>query len=196
MTTPPPIAEREHHPAYEIGRLREHPRNPNQGDVGALASLIRRHGFRGTIEAQRSTGIIIAGNHRYKAARSLGMTHVPVDLVDVDDREALERLLADNRARDLAAYDDGALAELLTELAQDGTGQGLHGTGFDGDDLDELLADLNRDGGPELREAPSSFPAFGLDIDTQYRCPSCHYEWSGQPRPAHIGAADVDGDSD
>lgn len=143
--TPPPIAERDHRPAYPIAELREHPRNPNQGDVGALAALIRRHGFRGAIEVQRSTGFIIAGNHRFKAARSLGMTHVPVDLVDVDDREALERLLADNRSRDLAAYDDGALADLLAELGQDGSGQGLVGTGFDGDDLDELLVRLGSD---------------------------------------------------
>lgn len=138
----PKIAERDHHPKYPLSKVTEHPRNPNQGDVGALAELIRRHGFRGAIEVQKSTGYVIAGNHRVKAARALGMTHVPADVVDVDDREAVERLLADNRSRDLAAYDDQALAELLAELAQDGTGQALAGTGFDGDDLDRLLADL------------------------------------------------------
>jgi hypothetical protein len=45
-------------------------------------------------------------------------------------------MLADNRVRDKASYDDTALVELLTELAE---GVGLEGTGFDGDDLDELL---------------------------------------------------------
>ena len=134
-----------------VDRLLEHPRNPNQGDVGAIAELIRRHDFRVPLEVQRSTGHVIAGNHRLKAARALGMTQVPVLWVDVTDREALERLLSDNRARDLASYDDGHLAALLAELAQ--TDDGLEGTGFDGDDLDLLLASLND---PLVPDGPQS----------------------------------------
>ncbi len=133
-----------------IGRLKEHPKNPNQGDVGAIVELIKRHGFRTPIEAQLSTGYVIAGNHRLQAARSLGMPEVPVLWVDISDREAMERLLADNRARDLAAYDDSALVDLLAELA--GTKQGLEGTGFDGDDLDMLLSSLDT----PLRYAPDA----------------------------------------
>lgn len=141
---------------YEIvntDTLHEHPRNPNQGDVGTLTELIKRHGFRVPIEVQRKTRFVIAGNHRLKAARALGMPEVPVLWVDVTDREALERLLADNRSRDLAAYDDQQLADLLSELAHGA--QGLEGTGFDGDDLDDLLATLNA---PVVPDGPQSSP--------------------------------------
>ena len=29
----------------------------------------------------------------------------------------------------------------------------------------------------------ASFEVVDLDIDTQYCCPACGYEWSGQPKP-------------
>ena len=63
--------------------------------------------------------------------------------VDVDDATARRILLADNRTNDLATYDDAVLAELLTALAED---DDLLGTGWDGDDLDALLADIASDG--------------------------------------------------
>ena len=152
-----------------VGRLLEHPRNPNQGDVGAIAELIRRHDFRVPLEVQRSTGHVIAGNHRLKAARALGMTQVPVLWVDVTDREALERLLSDNRARDLASYDDGQLAALLVELAE--TDDGLEVTGFDGDDLDELLASLND---PLHANTPGVEPTEQSgNVGGDVTCPSC-----------------------
>lgn len=61
--------------------------------------------------------------------------------VDVDDRDARRILVADNRTSDLASYDDFALADLLKQLAEE---DGLPGTGYDGSDLDDLLADLDR----------------------------------------------------
>ena len=37
----------------------------------------------------------------------------------------------------------------------------------------------------EIREAREGthFDAVDLDIETEYRCPSCGYEWSGNPKP-------------
>jgi len=96
--------------------------------------------------AQRSTGHILAGNHRYLAAIEAGLNEVPVIWVDVDDDRALRILLADNKTNDDASYDQTALAEILTELANTSD---LLGTGFDGDELDQLIADLadnSRDG--------------------------------------------------
>lgn len=122
-----------------LDAVRPHPRNPRQGDVGAISVSINENGFYGAIIAQRSTGYILAGNHRYQAAIAAGADRIPVQWVDVDDAHALRILLADNRTNDVASYDDAALAELLTELAEDG---GLTGTGYDGDDLDQLLNDL------------------------------------------------------
>jgi ParB-like chromosome segregation protein Spo0J len=124
----------------ELGRLRPHPKNPRQGDVGAIHVSIEANGFYGSVIAQKSTGHIIAGNHRYLAAKHANAEAIPVTWVDVSDEEAVRILLADNRTNDLATYNDDALAELLQDLIKE-TGS-LDGTGFDGDALDELLADL------------------------------------------------------
>lgn len=68
--------------------------------------------------------------------------------VDVDDERATRIMLADNQTANLASYDDGALAALLVELAA--TAEGLAGTAFDADDLDDLLSKLEDEpGGPQ-----------------------------------------------
>ena len=127
-----------------VGSLSEHPSNPRQSDVGAVADSIMQNGWYGTVVAQKSTRRILAGHGRVNAARHLGLESVPVFWVDVDDDRALRILLADNRTNDVASYDDQALADLLTDLSQ-GTERGLAGTGFDGAALDDLLADLLAD---------------------------------------------------
>ena len=129
-----------------IDAIRPHPQNPRQGDIGAIRTSIDNNGFYGTIIAQKKTGHILAGNHRWQAARQAGATELPVTWVDVDDDHALRILLADNRTNDLATYDDHALADLLKSL-HESTGT-LAGTGYDGDDLDDLVALL--DGPPDL----------------------------------------------
>ena len=124
-----------------VDALRPHPRNPRQGDIGAIHTSIETNGFYGAVIAQKSTGYILAGNHRWQAAQAAGATDIPVTWIDVDDDHALRILLADNRTNDLASYDDTALTEILKDLMDD-TGT-LLGTGYDGDDLDQLLGDLN-----------------------------------------------------
>lgn len=129
-----------------IENITPHPANPRQGDVGAIHESIRHNGFWGSVVVQRSTGYILAGNHRWQAAKAAGAQQIPVTYVDVPDDHAARILLADNRTNDLATYNDQALADLLTSLA-DTTGT-LDGTGYDGDDLDDLLRDLGHDTTP------------------------------------------------
>lgn len=124
-----------------LDALRPHPRNPRQGDVGAIYQSLEANGFYGHVIAQKSTGFILAGNHRWLAMQQAGATEIPVMWVDVDDDHATRILLADNRTNDLAAYDLASVAEILEELLRD-TGT-LAGTAYDGDALDELLDDLN-----------------------------------------------------
>tara|TARA_R110002096_G_scaffold206880_1_gene393152 strand:+ start:1497 stop:2114 length:618 start_codon:yes stop_codon:yes gene_type:complete len=122
-----------------------HPDNPRQGDIGAIIESIEANGWYGTLVAQCSTGHVLAGNHRLQAARHCGIDKVPVHWVDVDDKAGLRILLADNRTSDLATDDDDLLAELLAALVQ--TDDGLVGTGYDGDDLDTILFDIERSNG-------------------------------------------------
>jgi hypothetical protein len=126
----------------EWSRLIHHPENPRKGDVGLIAELIRVNGWHGVITAQESTGYILIGNHRARAARDrLDFPTCPnVEWLDVDDEEALRIMLGDNRAGDMAYYNDEALAKVLAGLAD--TDEGFAGTGFDQGAYELVLQNL------------------------------------------------------
>lgn len=149
-----------------IKSLKAHPKNVRQGDVGAISESLRVHGQYKPIVVQRSTKHILAGNHTWKAARTLGWTHIDVVWADVDNDEAVRILLADNRTTDLATYDDHALLELLAEVAR--TDQALLGTGFDGDDLDLLMDDIVSEPAAQPATEPAATAAGGNGV-----CPTC-----------------------
>lgn len=115
-------------------RLKEHPSNPRRGDLERIQESIEHNGFYGTLVVQRSTGFILAGNHRFRAARNLGYTEFPVAWVDVTEDEAHRIMLADNRTGDVADYDNEALLALLTDL------DGSDGTGYSPDDIEDLVS--------------------------------------------------------
>lgn len=121
-----------------IDDVRPHPKNVRQGDIGAIAQSLSAHGQYRAIVAQRSTGHILAGNHTWKAAKQLGWKNISVHWLDIDDDRAMRILLADNRANDLANYDDAALLDVLRDMAT--STDSLAGTLYDADDLDALAA--------------------------------------------------------
>lgn len=131
------IREEIAHLAQPISDFITHPKNVRQGDVGAITQSLEAHGQYRPIVVQRSTGHILAGNHTYLAAKSLGWEQIAATFVDCDEEQAIKILLVDNRANDLAMYDDRKLADLLKDLAA--TSAGLDGSLFSGDDLDDLL---------------------------------------------------------
>lgn len=130
------IAQQYEH--VRIDQLSPHPDNPRRGDVGAISESIDAHGFYGALIVQRSSNYILAGNHRLLAAQERGIAELPVLYVDVDDEEARRIVLIDNRANDLAEYDNDALVALLQELGGD-----LTGTGYAENDLAELIRRLD-----------------------------------------------------
>ncbi len=135
----PPVINGEYE-YVAVDRLRFHPRNIRQADVGAIYESIRENGFFGACVVQRSTNHVLVGNHRLQASKEHGIPAVPVVWVDCDDDRALRIMLADNAVGDAATNNEAALAELLAELA--GTEAGLAGTGFSPDDLDSLIQNL------------------------------------------------------
>lgn len=68
-----------------VGELKPHPKNPRKGDTAAIQASIEANGFYGVVVAQRSTGFVLAGNHRLLAARQVGLETVPVVWGDVYD---------------------------------------------------------------------------------------------------------------
>ena len=149
-----------------VGDLVPHPDNPNQGDVGAIVGSIEANGMFGTLVVQkprgnRKRGRILAGNHRWMAAKHAGLPAVPVVYVDVDDDRALRIMLADNESARRATYDGPQLVDLLAQLAA--SDDGFAGAVFDGDDLDDLLASLGAP--PDLDDLANDLGIGGADDD-------------------------------
>lgn len=133
------------------------PGNPRQGDIGAVSESMRVNGVYQPIIVNKGTYTgrpfeVIAGNHRAQAAQALDMDTIPSIVLDVDDDAATRIALADNRTSDLATYDTDALVAMLRSL------DGLAGTGYDPDDLDELMADLTPPE-PESLTDPDDVPS-------------------------------------
>jgi hypothetical protein len=124
----------------DISELKQHPRNPRKGNVALIQESIEHNGWYGVVLVQKSTGYIIAGNHRVQAASATGATKVPILEVDCDDDTATRILLADNRTNDTATYDEDSLAEILKELS--GVDGALEGTGYKQEDYDDIIAAL------------------------------------------------------
>lgn len=109
-----------------VDQLKRHPQNPRRGRVDLIAESVDELGWYGAVIAQKSTGYILAGNHRYDAAVARGFKTVPTIWRDVDDQTALKILLADNKIADEGEYDDATLDAVLSSLdTLDGTGYGL-----------------------------------------------------------------------
>ena len=151
------------------------PGNPRQGDIGAVSESMRVNGIYQPIIVNKGTHTgrpleIIAGNHRAQAAQQLGHDTIPAIVLDVDDEAAARIALADNRTSDLASYDTDALLVMLQQLPD------LTGTGYDGDDLDALLADKEV---PDF--APDDDGLASLDSFTPKLCQKCGYDVANNP---------------
>lgn len=152
------------HETVPIDSLIPHPRNPRDGRVDVIKESIDRNGFYSEVLVQESTGFVIGGNHRIRAAREAGGDQVPVTYLDVTDEEALRILLADNRTSDLAKNDDEKLAAALGELQ--GLDDGLLGTGFTDHDLAAMLGTLGGGGArpePRIGEAEKLREKWGTE---------------------------------
>jgi len=139
-----------------IDEIMPHPKNVRQGDVGAISESLKTHGQYRAIVVQRSTGRILAGNHTWKAAKALGWKQISVHFIDCDDEQAMRILLADNRANDLASYDDSSLLAVLQELAT--TAASLEGTLYSTDDIDDIAQRIITPLNIDLSDAFGSLP--------------------------------------
>lgn len=123
--------------AQDIDSVKPHPRNVRQGDIGTISRSLEANGQYRPIVVHKPTNHILAGNHTWKAAKALGWTKIAVTYVDCNEEDAIRILLADNKANDLATYDDQALLELLKHMIVNDT---LDGTLYEPSDLDDLIA--------------------------------------------------------
>ena len=146
----------------EVGRLREHPQNPRRGDEDAIRESVEKNGWYGVVTAQRSTGFILAGNHRYRVAVQEGAEVVPTVWKDIDDQTAIRILLADNATADLGTYDEETLQALLSGL------ESLEGTGW-GRTLEAAAEAAEKAAeAPEEAPAPDKYtPQFAIFVECE-----------------------------
>ncbi len=130
--------------SYEIADLstiKAHPKNVNLGASETISESIDENGFYGAIIVQRSTGLILVGNHRHAELIKKGATSGPVIFVDCDDQTADKILLVDNQSNRKGSYDETKLYTLLRDLK---AADQLKGTGFGDLDVARLLQATNR----------------------------------------------------
>ena len=133
----------------KISELRPHPKNPRVHPDSAIEKLvmsIKEFGWTNPILAS-ADGFILAGHARLKAAKKAGMEEVPVIFLPLEGAKAEAYMIADNRLQEDTLWDEELLAGLLTELEE--TGVDLLLTGFDSEEVDDMLFDIENEQGFE-----------------------------------------------
>lgn len=161
MTTPDDtVAAEDHEIRVEYMRLDElhpDPRNPKAHSLPDIDASMDRFGYTEPVLLDERTGLLVAGHGRVESAQGRkargeapprgvkidpdGAWLLPVarGWSSVDDTDAGAYLVASNRLTEKGGWLDDPLGQLLTGLrAEDRLG----GTGYDGADVDALLASL------------------------------------------------------
>ena len=139
---------------WAIDRIKPYDKNPriNDGAVDAVAKSIQAFGVRQPIVVD-TEGVIIVGHTRWKAAKKLGLTEVPVHVARDMEQEAVRAYrIADNKTAEIAEWDFDLLPIELKEL--ENVGYDLSMLGFDAEELAQLLDPGIRDGLTDPDDVP------------------------------------------
>jgi hypothetical protein len=153
----------EYYPLTEL-LTRLHPQNAKAHNIGAIIESYKAHGYVASGVIDSRTSLFLAGHGRIEALRMMKaqgidaprgirnggddwLVPVQVGYESANDTQALAYLVADNKLTIDGHWDEVALASLLQEVAASGD-VALSSTGFDSDELDDLLRDLGQLGEP------------------------------------------------
>ena len=136
-------------------------RTHSDAQVAQIAASIAEFGFNNPILVDTKAGII-AGHGRLLAARKLGMTEVPVIVLDhLSEAQKRAYVIADNKLAENAGWDDEMLRIEIEALQEESFDVSL--LGFEDVELARLLAAqdaieglTDEDAVPELQEKPIS----------------------------------------
>ena len=137
-----------------IGAVVPYARNPRRNDaaISKVAASLQEFGWRQPIVVDAEM-VVVAGHTRLEAARSLGMGEVPIHVATGLTPEQIKAYrLADNRVGQEAEWDHELLRLELGEL--ESMDFALDLTGFDSDELLELMADPFEEGQTDPDEVP------------------------------------------
>lgn len=153
----------------DLNPHRENARKHSKAQLKALAKSIETFGFLAPILADRD-GNILAGHARFEAAKILGMSHVPVIVIDhLTQAQARAYMLADNKLTDRSSWDEPKLAIQLKELSDLAIDFDIEATGFEAPEIDFRIQSLEENIGDgdddfELSTGPAVTELGGLWI--------------------------------
>src|SRR5580698_7080563 len=135
------------------------PRTHSDAQIAQIAASIAEFGFNNPILVDTKAGII-AGHGRLLAARKLGLTEVPVIVLDhLSEAQKRAYVIADNKLAENAGWDDEMLRIEIEALQDENFDVSL--LGFEDVELARLLAAqdaleglTDEDAAPELPEKP------------------------------------------
>lgn len=148
-----------------LDALQAYPRNPKLHDLGAIRLSIDEFGFIDRIVINETTGNLIAGHGRLLVLAqmyqqgdaapdgieivevetdegAISKWALPVDFVRVPASKEAAAVIALNRTTELGGWNEQLLLDLLNEIQNDAPDL-LYATGYDSDDLDEMLKNSN-----------------------------------------------------
>ena len=140
---------------WPIDRPQPYDKNPRLNDdaVEIVAKSIREFGFRQPIVVDED-GVVIIGHTRLKAAKSLGLSEIPVHIARGLSPEQVKALrIADNKTAEIAEWNLELLPIELAELQGMDFDLGL--LGFDQDELAKLLDPGVQEGLTDPDEIPA-----------------------------------------
>jgi site-specific DNA-methyltransferase (adenine-specific) len=141
----------------DINNLQPWEDNPRQNDhaVVAVAESITRFGFNVPILCDQNL-TIIAGHTRWKAAKKLDLTTVPVIIIEMTSEKRRAFAIADNKLAELADWDMPKLRDALETLRLEDVD--LKELGFSDEELRRFLSSesTDEDSIPEVLDTTST----------------------------------------
>ena len=145
--------------------------NPKDHDIGQIYQSIKRFGFTQPIMMNENTGKLLAGHGRLQTLQQMkqGGEKVPTRIKEKDgewlvpvlkgisfedDMEAQAYLIADNRLTELGGWNTGELVDTLQELVEGGFS--LDGVGYDFDDLETMVTQIDDSGIFDVEVVPEA----------------------------------------
>ena len=123
-----------------IESITPYEKNPRHNDdaVGPVARSLKEFGWRQPIVVDEA-GVIVVGHTRWRAAKQLGMSQVPVHIASGLSAEQIKAYrIADNATGDIATFDFELLPLQIAELKEAGFDVSL--LGWDESELTEIMA--------------------------------------------------------
>jgi len=156
-----PIDSLMHDPA----NVRKH----GERNLLAIKSSLARWGQQHPLVVNKD-GVVVAGNGRLSAMKSLGWQEVKIIRTDLSGAEAKAFAIADNRTAELASWDDDALAQTLAALQNDESIEHI-AAGFTDYEINAIIGLTNEDAESEWE----GMPGFEHEDQRSHRSIKVHF---------------------